>query len=169
MSAFPAWSPISPEDVLSYPGINTQERQALTKAGESFGNDSEAIMTAACREISSHIRAMLGNNRANQESLNNTGLYDIPFSMRVVAWPLIVRWLFVRYQIPLSKPREDSVLRSEELLTRYADAELVPEQSDGNAPQDPAYMMPRYTRRQSFSEVTGVYRRGGGGVFNAPR
>ena len=160
-SAFPSWGPLKAEDFTRWPGINSRERRALTTAGEAAGENADEIIESACQEISVYIRSMLANNKTTVSYLNETGMYDIPFSLRVVAWPLVIRWLFLRYQLPLSQPREKSIERAEELLERYANSELQPEGPSGETAGTPAYMQPLFSSRESFAHLSASYRDGG--------
>ena len=91
MSAFPAWSTITTDEADRLLGLNTAERDALVKAGELRSLDYRDVMMEAVNDVCMAIRGALANNLALRQSLQNSGMYDIPQSMRSLAWPLIGR------------------------------------------------------------------------------
>ena len=158
MSAFPAWSTITTDEADRLLGLNTAERDALVKAGELRSLDYRDVMMEAVNDVCMAIRGALANNLALRQSLQNSGMYDIPQSMRSLAWPLIIRQLYLRYQINLTETRQKAAESADEMLARYARGERLPESVDGAAPADPAYMMPRFTQRPWFNPMRSTYR-----------
>ena len=154
MSAFPAWSTISTDEADRLLGLNTAERDALVTAGEQRSLD----MMEAVNDVCMTIRGALANNLALRQSLQNSGMYDIPQSMRSLAWPLIIRQLYLRYQLNLTETRQKAADSADAMLALYAKGDMLPESVDGSAPADPAYMMPRYTRRPWFNPMRSTYR-----------
>ena len=106
MSAFPAWSTISTDEADRLLGLNTAERDALVTAGEQRSLDYRDVMMEAVNDVCMTIRGALANNLALRQSLQNSGMYDIPQSMRSLAWPLIIRHLYLRYQLNLTETRQ---------------------------------------------------------------
>lgn len=158
MSAFPAWSTISTDEADRLLGLNTAERDALMTAGEQRSLDYRDAMMEAVNDVCMTIRGALANNLALRQSLQNSGMYDIPQSMRSLAWPLIIRQLYLRYQLNLTETRQKAADSADAMLTLYAKGDMLPESVDGSAPADPAYMMPRYTRRPWFNPMRSTYR-----------
>lgn len=158
MSAFPAWSTISTDEADRLLGLNTMERNALVKAGEQCSLDYQGVMMEAVNDVCMTIRGALSNNLALRQSLQNSGMYDIPQSMRALAWPMIIRQLYLRYQLNLSETRQKAAESADAMLALYARGDMLPESVDGSAPADPAYMMPRYTRRPWFNPMRSTYR-----------
>lgn len=159
MSAFPQWSTIATDDANRLLGLNTAERNALTQAGEMYSLPIEEVMMEAVHNVCVTIRGALANNLALRESLQNSDTYDIPYSMRSLAWPLIIRQLYIRYQLNLSDTRNKAAADADSMLARYASGEMLPESVDGSPPGDPAYMIPRFTRRPWFNPIRSTYRR----------
>jgi len=158
MTAFPAWSPITTDEADRLLGLNTAERDSLVRAGEQRSLDYHGVMMEAVNDVCVAIRGALANNLALRQSLQNSGTHDIPQSMRALAWPLIIRQLYIRYQINLTETRQKAAESADEMLSLYARGERLPESVDGSAPADPAYMMPRYTRRPWFNPIRSTYR-----------
>lgn len=158
MSAFPQWSTISTDEANRLLGLNSAEKHALQTAGEMWTLDNSVILTEAINDVALMIRGALANNLALRSSLENSDTYAIPQSLRSIAYPLIIRQLFIRYQINLSETREKACELAEAKLEKYAKGELLPESVDGTAPQDPAYMMPRYKSRPWFNKIRSTYR-----------
>lgn len=158
MSAFPAWSTITTDEADRLLGLNTMERNALVKAGEQRSLDYQGVMMEAVNDVCMTIRGALSNNLALRQSLQNSGMYDIPQSMRALAWPMIIRQLYLRYQLNLTETRQKAAESADAMLALYARGDRLPESVDGSAPADPAYMMPRYTRRPWFNPMRSTYR-----------
>ena len=78
--------------------------------------------------------------------------------VRSLAWPLIIRQLYLRYQLNLTETRQKAADSADAMLTLYAKGDMLPESVDGSAPADPAYMMPRYTRRPWFNPMRSTAR-----------
>ena len=51
--------------------------------------------------------------------------YDIPQSMRSLAWPLIIRQLYLRYPLNLTETRQKAAESADEMLARYARGEML--------------------------------------------
>ena len=158
MSAFPAWSTITTDEADRLLGLNTMERNALVKAGEQRSLDYQGVMMEAVNDVCMTIRGALSNNLALRQSLQNSGMYDIPQSMRALAWPMIIRQLYLRYQLNLTETRQKAAESADAMLALYARGDMLPESVEGSAPADPAYMMPRYTRRPWFNPMRSTYR-----------
>lgn len=158
MSAFPAWSTISTDEADRLLGLNTMERNALVKAGEQRSLDYQGVMMEAVNDVCMTIRGSLANNLALRQSLQNSGMYDIPQSMRALAWPMIIRQLYLRYQLNLTETRQKAAESADAMLALYARGDMLPESVDGSAPADPAYMMPRFTKRPWFNPMRSTYR-----------
>ena len=130
MSAFPAWSTISTDEADRLLGLNTMERNALVQAGEQRSLDYQGVMMEAVNYVCMTIRGALANNLALRQSLQNSGMYDIPQSMRALAWPMIIRQLYLRYQLNLTETRQKAAESAYAMLSLYARGDMLPESVD---------------------------------------
>lgn len=83
-------------------------------------------MMEAVNDVCMTIRGALANNLALRQSLQNSGMYDIPQSMRSLAWPLIIRQLYLRYQLNLTDTRQKAAESADAMLALYARATCCP-------------------------------------------